>query len=149
MPPVEVPRLTILANGTILWTATDALTVTTVSTTHDEDFLLTIEVVDSDGSHVGVQGVDSLGLVDTGEVDETSTINVGADVSRVRVRLPLHQVIVGLRIGLDSSDDDVAQICAQLCRGLESVIFTVMALASNVSVSMARFSHTVPLFVDQ
>ena len=138
-----------MANGTILWTATDALTVTTVSTTHDEDLLLAVEVVDSDGSHVGVQGVDSLGLVDTGEVDETSTINVGADVSRVRVRLPLHQVIVGLRIGLDSSDDDVAQICAQLCRGLESVIFTVMALASNVSVSMARFSHTVPLFVDQ
>jgi hypothetical protein len=124
LPVIQVPSLAIAANGSFLWSRSNALVVATGTTAHDEDLLCAVQLVDGDtDQHVG-HGVGDCVLVDTGVGKEGSTREIAADIG-VAVRLAAHQLVVRSRERLQGVHDDTAKDTAQVSGLFEGVILAI------------------------
>lgn len=128
LPVVEVPGLTVAADCRFLRTGSNALVIVAGTTTHDEDLLRAIQLVDGNtNQHVG-HGVGDGVLVDAGIGKEGAAGEITADVG-IAVRLAAHELVVGCREGLERVHYNAAQDPAQIGGLFKSIILTISVVS--------------------
>lgn len=129
LPVVEIPRFPVPTDAVILRTGSDALSIATGASAHDEDFLRAPELVDGLTGEKGIHRVDESNLVDAGEGEEEAAFKIGTDIARGFKIVAVHEEVIRGDIGFHRFENDLTQDATKICTFLKGVILTTLSVS--------------------